>query len=338
MSTVGSERAVLRHPRLASLATAERPAWLWSADGARILWANAVGAAVFGAASSKACTSRRFAMTELPPAQVLRLAATLPSGGQERLERLRGFGGKLGRALTCTCSRIVAGDGRGAVLIVAAEAAGPALPLAERVRRLLDDDTDAGAVFQSDGRLLYANAKAQPWLAGAGTLAALGLEALAAPALRDGVAKTAATANGSPRDVVMARLGEGPASLLLVIPQPAEQIGQAPDTAIEADGRTAEPTPSATIATSTQAAAKASTESAPAPARRHPLRFVWDMDVDGRFSIASDEFVALIGTQAALLGRPWSEIAGELKLDPTGQVARAVASRETWSGVAISWP
>ncbi|MGA8696881.1 MAG: hypothetical protein WB689_24200, partial [Xanthobacteraceae bacterium] len=108
---------MLRHPRLASLATAEWPAWLWSADGSRILWANAVGAAVFGAKTSNACANRRFSVTELPAAQVLRLAATLPSGGQERLERLRGFGGSVGRALTCTCSRIVAGDGRGAVLI-----------------------------------------------------------------------------------------------------------------------------------------------------------------------------------------------------------------------------
>src|ERR1700745_4503991 len=126
MSTVGSERAGFRHPRLASLATAEWPAWLWSADGSQILWANAVGAAIFGAASSSACANRRFSGNELPAAQVLRLAATLPSGGQERLEPLRGFGRTLGRALSCTCSRIVAGDRRAAGLIVAGEAAGAA--------------------------------------------------------------------------------------------------------------------------------------------------------------------------------------------------------------------
>src|SRR5215470_13936244 len=125
MSTVGNEHAALRHPRLASLATVERPAWLWSADGSRILWANAVGAAIFGAETSSACANRRFSVTALPAAQV-------------RVERLRGFGGSLGRALTYACSRIVAGDGRGAVLIVAAEPAGPPLTLAERVQRLLD--------------------------------------------------------------------------------------------------------------------------------------------------------------------------------------------------------
>ena len=32
------------------------------------------------------------------------------------------------------------------------------------------------------------------------------------------------------------------------------------------------------------------------------------------------------------------EIAVELKLDPNNQVTRAVASRETWSGIVVSWP
>src|SRR5262249_19612921 len=39
-----------------------------------------------------------------------------------------------------------------------------------------------------------------------------------------------------------------------------------------------------------------------------------------------------------LLGRPWREIAAALALDPTDQVGRAIASRETWSGITVSWP
>jgi signal transduction histidine kinase len=62
------------------------------------------------------------------------------------------------------------------------------------------------------------------------------------------------------------------------------------------------------------------------------------MDADGRFSIVSDEFLALIGARAALLGRRWADIAAELNLDPQDQVANAVASRETWSGISVSWP
>jgi signal transduction histidine kinase len=338
MSTVGSERAVLLHPRLASLATAEWPAWLWSADGSRILWANAVGAAVFGAKTSNACANRRFSVTELPAAQVLRLAATLPSGGQERLERLRGFGGSVGRALTCTCSRIVAGDGRGAVLIVAAEPAGPALTLAERVARLLDEDAEPMAAFLPDGRFVYANAKARHWLDGAATLAALGLEALAAAALQTGTAKAAATLDGDACDILLACLGQGSSGVLIVAVQtPARPTSQPlatePETAPRIQAVPISSAPASAIAAPrTAAAASAATE------RCHPLRFVWDMDADGRFTIASNEFVQLIGPGAALLGRPWREVAGELDLDPHNQVADAVASRETWSGITVSWP
>ena len=90
----------------------------------------------------------------------------LPSAGQARLERLRGFGAGFGRALTCTCSRLVAGGRHGAVLIAATEPAGPALTLRERVRRLFADHDRPLAAFSSDGTLIYATAAARARLAG----------------------------------------------------------------------------------------------------------------------------------------------------------------------------
>jgi PAS domain S-box-containing protein len=76
----------------------------------------------------------------------------------------------------------------------------------------------------------------------------------------------------------------------------------------------------------------------PAP-RRHPLRFTWLMDEEGRFSLGSDEFTQLIGTRtAAGFGRPWREIAQGFGLDPAGRVEEAIASRETWSGITLYWP
>jgi PAS domain S-box-containing protein len=41
---------------------------------------------------------------------------------------------------------------------------------------------------------------------------------------------------------------------------------------------------------------------------------------------------------AASIGQPWNDIATTLGLDPEGQVARAIASRETWSGITIGFP
>ena len=63
------------------------------------------------------------------------------------------------------------------------------------------------------------------------------------------------------------------------------------------------------------------------------------MDADGRFVVGSDEFIALVGPKTtAAFGRTWSEISAELKLDPDNQIARAVSSHETWSGIVIPWP
>jgi hypothetical protein len=127
--------------RLAEAATSRWPVWLWSSDGSRILWANAFGTAIFGA------TPRCFDSKSAVGAQIIRLAATLPSAGPSRLERLRGFGAGFGRALTCACSRVVSADGTAAVLVVATEAAGQALPLAERLRRLFPGPARPVAAF-----------------------------------------------------------------------------------------------------------------------------------------------------------------------------------------------
>jgi signal transduction histidine kinase len=346
MSTVGSERAVLRHPRLASLATREWPAWLWNADGSRILWANAAGAAIFGAATASACAKRRFHATELPAAQVIRLAATLPSGGQERLERLRGLGGTVGRPLTCICSRIVAEDGGGAVLIAAAERAGPALTLTERVQRLFDDDDEAIAVFLPDGELLYSNAAGHTRLGGATGLDTPGLET-AATALLTGTATESTRLNGEPCEVLAARLGQESSTVLLVIMQkPAAALATPTAAANAATNATAMTAPGSGPGSEKPAAAGAITPQSRArtavplamPNGRHPLRFVWDMDADGRFTVASDEFIQLAGPRAALFGRPWREIAATLQVDPDDQVTRAVATRETWSGITLWWP
>jgi PAS domain S-box-containing protein len=73
--------------------------------------------------------------------------------------------------------------------------------------------------------------------------------------------------------------------------------------------------------------------------RRHPLRFVWQMDADGRFTVGNGEFISVVGARtAALLGQPWSDISNELGLDPHGAMAQAIASRDTWSGIEVPWP
>jgi PAS domain S-box-containing protein len=131
-----------------------------------------------------------------------------------------------------------------------------------------------------------------------------------------------------------------PAVIEAAEPEPAAMTGAAPgagfalvdDFAGPLDDF-AEPLDNVPGATAPAVTTMATTE------RRHPLRFAWQMDAAGRFSLGSDEFTRLIGVQTvAGLGRPWSEIAENFGLDPEGRMLEAVATRNTWSGITLYWP
>src|SRR4029077_8694344 len=99
-------------PRLAVHATSALPAWLWSTDGTRILWANPVGARVFRAANSAVLAQNAFRPADSHRRQIARLAGRLPANGAIRLERLQGFGAAPGMLATCGCSRLRLPRGR----------------------------------------------------------------------------------------------------------------------------------------------------------------------------------------------------------------------------------
>ena len=300
--------------RLAAHATEAVAVWLWSADGARILWANPAGCAALGAKTSQALLERAFAIGDPARAHIERIAEALPEGEGARLFRLRGFAGAAWTSLTCSCARFDLGRTPG-ILLVASEPVGAELPLAERVRRLGLPETAEIAAYGGEGAMLFATAAAERRLAGAQGLDAIGAGSLAAAALAAG------RAGGDTRigPVVLQRIGNGAGTVLLAafsdpVAKPAAAPPQPP--------KATTPDPKRTPAL-----------------RRHPLRFVWQMDTAGRFSLGSEEFAGIIGTGVEIVsGRPWSEINAELGLDPAGRVAQAVASRETWSNITISWP
>src|SRR5262249_8201120 len=113
--------ARLRDPRFAAHALNPAPAWLWDVDADRLLWTNPTGAAVFEAKSPGEALSLRFKSSDVRTAQIARLAGTLPQGGTPRLERLRGFGARIGGTLICLCSRITLADNSSAILVVSTE-------------------------------------------------------------------------------------------------------------------------------------------------------------------------------------------------------------------------
>ena len=346
--------AYLRDERLAPLAVGALPAWLWSLDATRIIWANPTGAAIFGAATSAAVSERVLDGGQPAAAQILTLATGLPENGQARIEHLHGFEAGFGRALACECSRIVLADGTQAILVAATEPVDPDLPLDEQVTRLLGGCDEPAAIFSVEGKLIHATPAADPYLLGAHWLAALGAAAAATDALRTGHAQERSV-HGS---ITIDRIGREAATVLLTTFSPPSESDKIASYAI-ADARPMEPIaaepamseqtvieqteilqaePPAAPAPPPAASepeppasdpappASAPLAMAPAPPpsplpaeRRHPLRFVWQIDDDGRFTLGSEEFIALAGPRtAAALGRTWPEIAGELGLDPEG--------------------
>src|SRR4051794_30802174 len=161
MGEQGSLLGFLSDPRLAPYAVGDIPVWLWSADATRILWGNPAAAAIFNAASSTALTGHTIDPKGSAALQIARLAGTLPHGAAPRLERLRGFGGRMGGALMCGCSRIVLADRTPAILIVATEPVGKHLSLAEQSQRLLAAREEPFALFDSNGLLLNATPSAR---------------------------------------------------------------------------------------------------------------------------------------------------------------------------------
>ena len=380
----------LHDPRLTPLALSPSPAWLWSPDAAQVLWANPIGAAVFGAPTPAALAIRTFERTDTAAAEVARIAPTLRVGGGARLERLRGFGAAMGGMLTCACARLTLPDGTSAVLIVGLDRSGPELSIAQRVQRLLAACVDPVAVFGDDGILIAATPAARKLIGDKPSLDALGASALVAAADASGHAagsweagaisidrirdpavwiaafgasavRRAATPAPAPKPATKPAPESLPAPVPVPeqLPEPLPVVASAPPLAtaqpideppahephIDSEPPTSDEFSDSRLAEQPElfpelapiAAAPAAMLAA-VEERRHPLRFVWQMDPEGRFTINSPEFIALMGPRtAALMGQPWPFIASVMTLDPEGQVARAVSTRATWSGVSVFW-
>ncbi len=319
-------------PRLASLAAGRQPAWLWSADGGRILWCNEPAAAALGIGDPRLIEKPR-SPADPHGRQVAQLARRLASSGATRLERLRGFGARLGQLMTCACSRFDMPDGEIAVLIVAmapsvraaprdAPAAAAPTPV-DAIEAVIDEPpADAtvpdAPVDESSGSPGIAMPTETSWTKEAQT------EDFTSPGLRGEVGEPVedrtpvhSIGDGAPVEEAAAFITTVPP------PHPASPTGYA--------GTSANPLPAVEERESAVAELATGTQK--------PLRFVWRIDPAGKFSLVSDEFRRITGERtASIQGRTWSEVAQALDLDPRGRIAKAIARRETWSGVAVRWP
>ncbi|MCK1744169.1 PAS domain S-box protein [Bradyrhizobium sp. 139] len=249
-------------PRLAVHATSALPAWLWSIDGTRVLWANPVGAKLFGAAHAAALADRTFGPADSHRRQIVRLARQLPANGAIRLERLRGFGARFGMLMTCACARLDFADGghfprRSGVLVTAMDPALRTMPLVERLHRLVEGAKVPMAAFAPDGLFVGASEAARPLL-GFRDLGKAGLDQARSEALAKGRAETPIGIG----NLVLQRVGTGADVGLVALIEPAAR--QAAPAAADAAPEAAEDI--AREATAREEAAQPAPETPPSEA------------------------------------------------------------------------
>ncbi len=186
MDDTNFQLLAIRDPRLAVHAASTKPAWLWSSDGTRILWANAVGAQIFGARNATALAIKNFGPADQHRRQVIQLSTRLPPDGAMRLERLRGFGTTLGGLITCACARLAFSDGMRGILLVANTPPSTAMPVNERLLHLVEDMEIPVATFTNEGIFAGASEAATCLPGFLQTISNLDVDALRSDILRDG--------------------------------------------------------------------------------------------------------------------------------------------------------
>ena len=382
-------------PALGSVLFAPRPMLLFSADGRRILFANAAGARFFGERRIEDLLERRFSPALPATMQIARAARSLAPGAA-RLERIRFAVGAGLASHAVECRRVALPDGAPAVLVALPEGRERPAPrqAAEDLVAALAEEECAVAVLDDSGAVLAERGGAA-WLVDGETAvaelvasAAQRGERLARRALRIGdMRRPAGLALFENEGSRFHLLVVGPGERVVVEPsapeetvRPAEpeavatvEVTPASAPSIEPDAETipspameaapgaadtspvtedaapeaaaeAEPAPEPEIAT--QSEPEPDAEPQPEPAGgfrfeppRSPVRFVFQMDADGRFTFVSPDFAEVVGPASAIaVGESWGEMAARLGLDPTGAVAGLIARRDTWSGVTLDWP
>jgi PAS domain S-box-containing protein len=69
------------------------------------------------------------------------------------------------------------------------------------------------------------------------------------------------------------------------------------------------------------------------------VRFLWRTDADDRITEITPPLAEIVGSAAAdILGRDFGDVAKFLEREPDGPLGRAIAKRETFSGIEVFWP
>ncbi|MCR4283684.1 MAG: PAS domain S-box protein [Bauldia sp.] len=311
-----------------------RPAFVASADVARLLWANAAAVTFFGERQMSDLIARRFSDLNPLKAQLARLSRLLPSES-DRVEILR-IGRGVGLAtLPAACRRLNLDNEARAVLAVAADGAAAEL-LVARAERLVDtigSGNCLAAVLTGEGKVIAASGGFEEFMP-----VEPAIDRMISTAQASSERTVKVSVGRHARRAGTARFKSDKREYLLLIVGAAEEtpaIAEPEQLASERKIDVAAETPIEVLFPALEEEpVEAEPESPPSPV----VTFVWEMDGDGRFVSASPELAAAVGERnAAVVGRRWDEVARVLDLDPEGTVATKLAGDGAFAAT-VYWP
>ena len=322
-----------------------RPAWLFSADGAGILWANAAGARLFGAENMGSLLERRIGATNPIVKQLARFARTLPAA-VPRMEILRLSVGLSLSALPAACQRIILPGGQSAVLAVAAgdKANGSIVSRAEELADMIAGPDCLVAVIAADGRVVGASgnfndlAPASVAIDGLVNSVCGGEDRIAKRSFK--IAGTTRPAGGARFDV-----GGDAYALLIVGPGgPDEDIDDLPapedmPAPVVEPGRPVAPSQPLIRLVPAVPPPAMHTPSDTAPPPPKAIRFLWQVDQGQHFTFVSGELGRNVGNAMSdLIGMTWRDVSQRLGIDREGKIQAALDTRGQWAGIKVYWP
>jgi len=358
-------------PDIAALAGDVRAAWVFSADGARVLWTNAAGASFFGIRDAADLSSLSGLAKSPARPHISRIAET---GTTDRMstDRLRFYRGLRVMLLTCQCKRLELGEGRDAALIVSGDKGLMSIdnPMDDYLKFLAGRSRSV-ALMRDDGSETRSHGPLSSWpdiqavaLDGALTQVDLKFDEDQHHAIvaRFGDSRRLAIADNTaqpPQET--AASSQVTAEEAGDFTRSNEETGAAPSLSEEGtetdsvwiraeDDETpalnaaqepaaAGPAAPITISPKPELPASPETRGFEFKARKRPVRFAWKMDLDQRFTFVSDEFAQTLGpSSAAIVGKTWQEVREVFGIDGRGLIAHSLNRRDTWSGKTVYWP
>jgi PAS domain S-box-containing protein len=334
-----------------------------SPDLTNVVWANGQGAAMLGYSTIDDILSGGAVLGVQARRQLMALDG-FPAIGHGRTVSLRMALGLSSRILTFQASDLTLPRGEQAILLVVPnnDRSGSEAQVAALAIQGFGDQTTHAAMVDAAGTVIAAS----------GQFERLGFND---KNLGDLVREVRLERNRLVKRPVMTALGAVPAGIARLTDSPALHLLFAiePESSAEAEAATDEapvaddgvasaPIPDAVVndtpnvevsATSpvqelsdlptSLVKAEETSEAAPGPFRyaptETPARFVWKVDAQANFSEISPEFAAAVGPQsAAVIGKPFREVAASYGFDNGGEIADLLERRDTWSGRSVLWP